>query len=166
MRHYYDSRLFPFLGDLLFDELLNFDWRSVRKELEKERKALREAEVPDGELFVQTDDIMTEPKIYSPDFELKDGVYTLVMNVGKEVHPSELDVDATGGEIYIGYEHEYENVKTSTSSVRTMPKDLDVESMKAVLKNGVLTITAKQVPDEVEERKDDEEVEFEIEIGK
>lgn len=166
MRHYYDSRFFPFLGDLLFDELLNFDWRSVRKELEKERKALREAEVPDGELFVQTDDIMTEPKIYSPDFELKDGVYTLVMDIGKEVHPSELKVDAADGEIYVGYEHEYENVKTSASSVRTMPKDLDVESMKAVLKNGVLTITAKQVPDEVEERKDDEEVEFEIEIGK
>lgn len=165
MRHYYDSRFFPFLGDLLFDELLNFDWASTRKELmEKCKKTI--PEVPDGELFVQTDDIMTEPKIYSPDFELKDGVYTLVMNVGKETHPSELDIDATGGEIYIGYEHEYENVKTSASSVRTMPKDLDVESMKAVLKNGVLTITAKQKPEEVEERKDDEEVEFEIEIGK
>ena len=38
MRHYYDSLSFPFLTDLLFDQLTNWDWANTRKEIEEAKK--------------------------------------------------------------------------------------------------------------------------------
>ena len=38
MRHYYDSLRFPFLTDLLFDQLANWDWANTRKEIEEAKK--------------------------------------------------------------------------------------------------------------------------------
>ena len=83
MRHYYDSLRFPFLTDLLFDQLLNFDWKSMRKELDEERKKLIEKEkkmfrtdscIPS---VTCADDWNKDVKFYSPQFELgEDGVNT------------------------------------------------------------------------------------------
>ena len=164
MRRYFDSRRFPFLTDLLFDELLNFDWESSRKEIEEAKKNKDEK----GCNYLRVlDDNWSTPKVYHPDFELKDGVYTYTTWIPKGVKPEDIKIDASCGTFYFAYEYKSECGKISAASSQTLPEDLDVDSMKAVLKNGVLTITANQVVEKEEEKKaEDEDVEYEIEIGK
>lgn len=169
MRHYYDSRLFPFLSDLLFDQLENFDWATSRKELEEERKT-KECKKNCGEercnyLRVLDDNFNKEVKFYSPTFELVDGKYVYKTWVPKDLKANEIKISAFSGSFYFGYEHKSDTGSFSTASIDTLPDDLDVGSMKAVVKNGVVTITANKVEKKVEKKvEDDDETEYEIEI--
>lgn len=179
MRHYYDSRFFPFLENLLFDQLLNFDWKTSMKEIEEEREERLRSRKPRDRYkyknlpefkeekcnYVSTELPLCRPKIYTPEFKLEDGVYTYVVHVGKEVKPENLKVDASENTLCVRYSTKTKNGSSAGSSLETMPEDLDVETMKAVLKNGVLTITAKQKELKKEEEPE-EDLEFEIEIGK
>lgn len=178
MRRYYDSRALPFLSDLLFDQLLNFDWESSRKEIEEERrKAERnlsrlekfcKKDKKDGWRcnYLQTEeDLNKDLKVYTPEFKLEDGKYTYETRVGSDVKPSNVKVDVIDGSLHLSYSCTTETSAWAASSVETLPRDLDVNSMKAVLKNGVLTITADQLPEE-EEKNVDDDIEYEIEIGK
>ena len=172
MGHYYDSRFFPFLGDLLFDELLNFNWGDSLKEIEEAKKKNLPKKYEDKEHncnYLQCDTPMNENlRFYTPEFKLEDGVYTYETNLGKDVKPEDIKIDASFGTFHLSYSSETESGKMSAATLETLPKDLDTDTMKAVFKNGKLTITAKQKPEEVEEKNDekDDEVEFEIEIGK
>ena len=180
MRHYYDSRAFPFLSDLLFDQLLNFDWESSRKEIEEERKKTErslsrlEAFCKKGEKggrhcnYLRTEDTLNNGlRVCTPEFKLEDGVYTYVTNVGKNVKPEDIKIDATDGSFLLSYSSKSDTGSMSVSSFETLPEDLDEGTLKAVLKNGVLTVTANQVP-KVEKKPEPEndDVEYEIEIGK
>ena len=178
MRHYYDSRALPFLSDLLFDQLLNFDWESSRREIEEEKKRTErnlsrlekfcKKDKKDGKCcnYLQTEDIPNKDiKVYTPEFKLEDGKYTYETRVGSDVKPSDVKIDINDGSLYLSYSCTTETSAWAASSVETLPRDLDVNSMKAVLKNGVLTITADQLPEE-EEKNVDDDVEYEIEIGK
>ena len=170
MKHLYDSRIYPFLGDLLFDQLLNFDWESSRKEIEEERKRKECKKCDEKCVSVPSvfcdEELNKDLKFYSPKFELgEDGVYTYKTTVPKDLKPGELKIDAYHDSFYFGYEHKTENGSFNTASVETLPVDIDVDSMKAVLKNGVVTITAKKLEKKKEEPKDDD-IEYEIEIGK
>ena len=99
-RHYYDSRFLPFLGDLLFDQLLNFDYGTTKKELEEERKALKAAE----NNYLRTEEpLNTDIKFYHPDFVLEDGVYTYKTTVPKDLDPKEIKIDTSGGQFYFRY---------------------------------------------------------------
>lgn len=181
MRHYYDSRMFPFLSDILFDQLLNFDWESSRKEIEEEKKRTErnlsrlEAFCKKGKKddrccnYLQTEeDLNKDLKVYTPEFKLEDGVYTYVTNVGKNVKPEDIKIDATDGSFLLSYSSKSDTGSMSVSSFETLPEDLDEDTLKAVLKNGVLTVTANQVPkvEEKPEPENDDDVEYEIEIGK
>lgn len=164
-RHYYDSRFLPFLGDLLFDQLLNFDYGTTKKELEEERKALKAAE----NNYLRTEEpLNTDIKFYHPDFVLEDGVYTYKTTVPKDLDPKEIKIDTSGGQFYFGFTHKADTGEYSAASIETLPGDLDVDSMKAVVKAGQVTITANQIVKEEEVKKEEpeEEVEYEIEIGK
>ena len=165
-RHYYDSRFLPFLGDLLFDQLLNFDYGTTKKELEEERKALKAAE----NNYLRTEEpLNTDIKFYHPDFVLEDGVYTYKTTVPKDLDPKEIKINTSGRQFYFGFTHKADTGEYSAASIETLPGDLDVDSMRAVVKAGQVTITAKQVEekkDEVVNNKPEEEVEYEIEIGK
>ena len=162
-RHYYDSRMFPFLGDLLFDQLFNFDWESSRKEIEKEKKLKKEC---NKYLRVLDEDWNNDIKVYGPEFKLEDGVYTFKTNVPRNLKPDEITIDAYPGYFYFSYEHKTENGSEAASSIDSLPEDLDINTMKASFKNGVVTVTAKQVVKEEEPKKEeDQDVEFEIEIG-
>lgn len=167
-RHYYDSRMFPFLSDLLFDQLFNFDWESSRKEIEEEKKLKKECGKKNCNYLRVLDDWAShEAKVYGPEFKLEDGVYTFEANIGKNVKPADVKIDAYDGRFFLSYSSKTETGENSSALTETLPDDLDIESMKAVLKNGKLTITAGQVIKEAEpEKDDDEDVEFEIEIGK
>ena len=172
-RHYYDSIRFPFLSDLLFDQLVNFDWEASRKEIERGKKDLSRLEKfcknEDKHCkYLQTEDTLNDDiYVYAPEFKLKDGVYTYKTNIGKEVKPEDITIDAGAGYLFLKYESKSEGSSFSAASSESMPEDLDVDSMKAVFKNGVLTITAKQVEKKKEVKKEcDDDVEYEIEIGK
>ena len=175
MRHYYDSRLFPFLSDLLFDQLENFDWATSRKELEEERKE-KECTKKHGKercnyLRLVDDDPNwnKDIKFYSPQFELVDDQYVYKTVVPKDLKASEIKISATEGSFYFGYEHKSETGSYSTASLDTLPEDLDIDSMKAVVKNGTVTITAKKLekkPEPEPEVEEEDEVEYEIEIEK
>ena len=155
---------------MLFDQLLNFDWESSRKELEEEKKRLKKEE--DECVHVPTifgsGDLNKDLKFYTPQFELgEDGVYTYKTSIPKDVKPEELKIDAYPGGFYFGYDHKTETGSYSCATVESLPDDLDIDTMKAVLKNGQVTITAKQVEKKEEPQKDDDdEIEYEIEIGK
>ena len=166
MRHYYDSRRFPFLSDLLFEQLFNFDWESSRKEIEEEKEH-RECKKHCCN-YLQTDEpLNTDLEVYTPEFKLEDGVYTYVTSVGKNVKPEDIKIDASDGSFLLSYSSKSDTGSMSATSLETLPKDLDVETMKAVFKNGTITITANQVVKKEEpEKEDDDDVEFEIEIGK
>lgn len=165
-RRYYDSRFFPFLGDLLFDQLLNFDYETTKKELEEERKALKAKEERND--YLRTEEpLNTDIKFYHPDFVLEDGVYTYKTTVPKDLDPKEIRIDASDGQLYFGYVHKTDTGEYSTATIETIPDDLDVKSMKAVVKAGQVTITANQVvKKEGPEMESDDDIEFEIEIGK
>lgn len=177
MRRYYDSRALPFLSDLLFDQLLNFDWESSRKEIEEERRKaernlshLEKFCKKKGERcnYLLTDeDLNKDLKVYTPEFKLADGVYTYKTNIGKEVKPKDVKIDVNDGSFWLTYSCQTETGAWSATSIETLPEDLDADTMKAVLKNGVLTVTANQVA-KVEEKPEPEndDVEYEIEIGK
>lgn len=180
MRHFYDSRAFPFLSDLLFDQLVNFDWESSRREIEEEKKRAEknlsrlEAFCKKGKKddkycnYLQTEeDLNKNLKVYTPEFKAEDGVYTYETTVGKEVKPGDIKISANDGTLCLTYSCKTETGAWSATSIETLPDDLDIDSMKATLKNGVLTITADQLVkvEEVEPEKDDD-VEYEIEIGK
>ena len=181
MRHY-DSRAFPFLTGLLFDELLNFDWRSSWDEIKRIEEAEKKMtkNLPEkhqnkddvnknGCYYLQYDTPMNENlRFYTPEFKLEDGVYTYETNLGKDVKPEDIKIDASLGTFHLSYSSETENGTMSAATLETLPKDIDIDTMKAVFKNGKLTITAKQKPEEVEEKNEErsDEVEFEIEIGK
>lgn len=168
-RHYYDSLHFPFLTDLLFDQLVNFDWETSRKEIEEERK---KKECKDDKrcnyLRVLDDEFNKNIRFYSPTFELVDDQYVYKTMVPKELKASDIVIDATSGSLYFGYKYKTDNGETSTATLETLPADLDVDSMKAVLKNGAVTITAKRLEKKEEPKKEelDDEIEYEIEIGK
>ena len=165
MRRYYDSRFFPFLGDLLFDQLLNFDYETTKKELAEERKALKAAE--NNYLRIE-EPFNTDIKVFHPEFVLKDGVYTYKTTVPKDLDPKEIEIDAHCGRLFLGYTHKTDTGEYSASTLETFPEDLDVDSMKAVVKAGQVTITANQIVKKEEAKKEEpeEEVEYEIEIGK
>ena len=178
MRRYYDSRALPFLSDLLFDQLLNFDWESSRKEIEEERRKA-ERNLSHLEKFCKKrgercnylltdEDLNKDLKVCTPEFKLEEGKYTYETRVGSDVKPSNVKVDVIDGSLHLSYSCTTETSAWAASSVETLPRDLDVNSMKAVLKNGVLTITANQIVRKEEEKKKEpeEEVEYEIEIGK
>ena len=166
MVHYYDSIRFPFLSDILFDQLLNFDWESSRKEIEEEKKR-RECKKHHCNYLQTKEPLNTDIRVYTPEFELKDGVYTYVTRVGKNVKPEDIKIDASDGSFLLSYSSKSDTGSMSATSLETLPKDLDVDTMKAVFKNGKLTITAKQaVKKEEPEKKEDDEIEYEIEIGK
>ena len=181
MRRFNDSRLFPFQGLFWLDQLdrlLDLDRDFLRKELapvkeckcgkdckcEKDRKCEEEnnyLRVADGDEWNKT------IQFYSPRFELgEDGVYTYTTTISKDVKPKDIVIDAIAGHFYLQYGVKTENSEWSAASSDTLPDDLDVETMKAVLKNGVLTITAKQVVKEEPKVEEEDEVEYEIEIGK
>lgn len=165
MRRYYDSRFFPFLGDLLFDQLLNFDYETTKKELEEERKALKAAE----NNYLRTEEpLNTDIKFFHPEFVLEDGVYTYKTNVPKDLDPKEIKIDTSDGQFYFGYTHKTKTGEYSAATFESLPDDLDVDSMKAVVKAGQVTITANQIvkKEEVKKEEPEEEVEYEIEIGK
>ena len=111
MRHYYDSLSFPFLTDLLFDQLTNWDWANTRKEIEEAKKKEAEAgSVYSPEVFNKN------IKLFSPTFELVDDPdnslgkkYLYKTMVPKELKPEDIKIDATDGELYIAYK-----VKTKT----------------------------------------------------
>ena len=167
-RHYYDSRIFPFLSDLLFDQLDNFNWETSRKEIEDAKKLKKECNKNTCKYLRAIDeDWNNDIKFYGPEFKLKDGVYTFETNIGKNVKPADVKIDAYDGRFFLSYSSKTETGENSSALTETLPDDLDIESMKAVLKNGKLTITAGQVIKKAEpEKDDDEDVEFEIEIGK
>lgn len=169
MRHYYDSLSFPFLTDLLFDQLTNWDWANTRKEIEEAKKKEAEAgSVYSPEVFNKN------IKLFSPTFELVDDPdnslgkkYLYKTMVPKELKPEDIKIDATDGELYIAYKVKTKTGESSSAVLETLPDDLDVESMKAVLKDGVVTITAEWNPKmEDPEPEEEEETEYEIEIGK
>lgn len=168
LRHYYDSLRFPFLTDLLFDQLANFDWETSRKEIEEERKKKEcKDEGRCNYLRVLDDDFNKDIKFYSPTFELVDDQYVYKTVVPKELKVEDIKIDAGGDSFYFGYKYKTNNGETSTATLETLPDDLDVESMKAVLKNGTVTITAKRLEKKEEpEKEEDDEIEYEIEIGK
>ena len=169
MRHYYDSRFFPFLGDLLFDQLLNFDYETTKKELAEECKALK-AKRENCDYLRTLEPLNQDIKFYHPDFVLEDGVYTYKTTVPKDLDPKEININAYGDQLYFGYTHKSDTGEYSAASVETLPKDFDIDSMKAVVKGGRVTITANQfVKDEVEDKKNDEpdeDIEYEIEINR
>ena len=168
-RHYYDSRFLPFLGDLLFDELLNFNWENSKKELEEERKLKKECNKNDCKyLQVLDDEWNSGIKFYSQEFKLEDGVYTFETFIGKNVKPADVKIDAYDRRFYLSYVSKTETGENSAALTETLPEDLDVDSLKAVLKGGKLTITANQVVKEEEPEKEevDEDTVYEIEIGK
>jgi HSP20 family molecular chaperone IbpA len=181
MRHYYDSRMFPFLSDILFDQLLNFDWESSRKEIEEEKKKTEKnlsrleefckKGKKDGRYcnYLQTEeDLNKDLKVYTPEFELEDGVYTYKANIGKGVKPEDVKISASEGTFCLTYSCKTETGAWSATSIDTLPEDLDTDTLKAVLKNGVLTVTADQLlkVEEVVEPEKDDDIEYEIEIGK
>ena len=166
-RRYYDSRDFPFLSGLLIDQLLNFDWETSRKEIEEEEKKIRECKEKCCNYLQTKEPLNTDLKIYTPEFKLEDGVYTYVTTVGKNVKPEDIKIDASDGSFLLSYSSKSDTGSMSATSLETLPKDLDVESMKAVLKNGVITITANQVVKEEEpDTEEDEGTIYELEIGK
>ena len=166
-RRYYDSRDFPFLSGLLIDQLLNFDWDASRKEIEEEEKKIRECKEKCCNYLQTKEPLNTDLKIYTPEFKLEDGVYTYVTTVGKNVKPEDIKIDASSGSFLLSYSSKSETGSMSATSLETLPEDLDVESMKAVLKDGVITITAKQVVKEDEpEKEEDEGTIYELEIEK
>ena len=174
--HFYDSIRFPFLSDLLFNQLLNFDWEASRKEIEEEKK--RECKKDSkkdcckehcGYLRMLDDDGWNKNlSIYSPKFELgEDDVYRFHTTVPKDVKPEEVHIDAIDGTFYFGYDHKTDNGSFSAASIDSLPNDIDINSMRAVLKNGEITITASRLPEkECMEEIDDDETEYELEIGK
>jgi hypothetical protein len=166
-RRYYDSRDFPFLSGLLIDQLLNFDWETSRKEIEEEEKKIRECKEKCCNYLQTKEPLNTDLKVYTPEFKLEDGVYTYVTSIGKNVKPEDIKIDASDGSFLLSYSSKSDTGSMSATSLETLPKDLDVETMKAVLKNGVITITAKQaVKDEEPEKEDDDETVYELTIEK
>lgn len=166
-RRYYDSRDFPFLSGLLIDQLLNFDWETSRKEIEEEEKKIRECKEKCCNYLQTKEPLNTDLKVYTPEFKLEDGVYTYVTSIGKNVKPEDIKIDASDGSFLLSYSSKSDTGSMSATSLETLPKDLDVETMKAVLKNGVITITAKQVVKEEEpEKEDDDETVYELTIEK
>jgi HSP20 family molecular chaperone IbpA len=168
MRHYYDSLRFPFLTDLLFSQLLNFDWESSRKEIEDQRKK-KECKDEDrcNYLQVLNDDFNRGIKFYSPTFELIDGQYVYKTFVPKQMDPKDITISIDNNQFYFSYKYKTENGESSSAVFETLPEDLDTDSLKAVVKNGAVTITAKQVAKKPEPPKEPEEdVEYEIEIEK
>ena len=166
-RRYYDSRDFPFLSGLLIDQLLNFDWETSRKEIEEEEKKIRECKEKCCNYLQTKEPLNTDLKVYTPEFKLEDGVYTYVTSVGKNVKPEDIKIDASDGSFLLSYSSKSDTGSMSATSLETLPKDLDVETMKAVFKNGVITITAKQVVKEEEpEKEDDDETVYELTIEK
>ena len=81
--------------------------------------------------------------------------------------PEDIKIDASDGSFLLSYSSKSDTGSMSATSLETLPKDLDVETMKAVFKNGVITITAKQVVKEEEpEKEDDDETVYELTIEK
>lgn len=166
-RRYYDSRDFPFLSGLLIDQLLNFDWETSRKEIEEEEKKIRECKEKCCNYLQTKEPLNTDLKVYTPEFKLEDGVYTYVATVGKNVKPEDIKIDASDGSFLLSYSSKSDTGSMSATSLETLPKDLDVDTMKAVFKNGIITITANQVVKKEEpEKESDDDVIYEIEIGK
>ena len=155
------------MSDLLFEQLFNFDWESSRREIEEEERKKKECKKENCDYLQTLEPLNTDLKVYAPEFKLKDGVYTYVTSVGKNVKPEDIKIDASDGSFLLSYSSKSDTGSMSATSLETLPKDLDVDTMKAVLKNGVITITANQVVKKEEpEKEDDDDVEFEIEIGK
>ena len=106
-------------------------------------------------------------KFYTPEFKLADGVYTYVTSVGKEVKPKDVKIDVNDGSFWLTYSCKTETGAWSATSIETLPGDLDTDTLKAVLKNGVLTVTANQAAKvEKNPEPENDDVEYEIEIGK
>lgn len=174
-RNYYDSRMFPFLGNILFDELLNFDWDTAREDAKKIENGVRKARDnaknnSSNYLQVLDEDFNKDIKFYCKEFELdeENHVYTYETTIGKEVKPEDIKIDTFDGEFYFSYSVKTENGEYSSATTYKLPNDLDTDTMKAVLKNGKLTITANQKVEEKEpiDSENDDEIEYEIEIGK
>ena len=137
--HFYDSIRFPFLSDLLFDQLLNFDWETSRKEIEEEKKRECKKDCKEdcctehsGYLRMLDDDGWNKNlSIYSPKFELgEDDVYRFHTTVPKDVKPEEIHIDAIGGTFYFGYDHKTDNGSFSAASIDALPNDIDINSME------------------------------------
>lgn len=172
MRRFYSSRYLPFLTDLLFDQLTCFDWDASNREIENEKKTLREKCCDKNKnncnyLRVLDEDFKSDVKFCSSTFERVDDKYVYKTTVPKDLKPEDIKIDAYPGHFYFAYEHTTENGSYSASSIDTLPEDLDIDSMKAVLKGGVITITADILPEKEETKtNEDDETEYEIEIGK
>lgn len=174
MRRFNDFDIFPFW----IDRMLESDWRrEMRKFLGEDRKCRKhncekECKKEDCNylrIADNCDDWNKTIQFYSPTFKLgEDGTYTYTTTIPKGVKPGDIEIDAAAGTFFLKYEAKSEdgNSSWSSASSETLPKDLDVDSMKAVLKGGVLTITAKQVVKEEPKVEEEDETEYEIEIGK
>lgn len=100
-------------------------------------------------------------------------VYKAVININKNTEVKDIKIDVTKGDdginrICLATEARYNGGTEKSVSAETLPEDLDPDTLKASVKAGVLTITAKQSEKPVEKPKvpvAGDEVEYEIEIG-
>lgn len=100
-----------------------------------------------------------------PDFVEKDGKYELTQDLNKRVKEGDVKIDVIDREITISTSSVFEGGKLTTSSTFTLPKDLDVDTLKAKRKNNELILTAEKK--KVEEKKNPpEDIEYEIEINR
>ena len=145
------------------------------KELKCEDEKETHEDVPSCD-YVQVDGPLEQPMMYFPPFfKLEDGedgkVYVHRENVGKKIRPNEIEINIyeDGLCLYLMHNEKGEGW-SSISSGNRIPEDLDRDTLKAVLKNGVLTITAKQMPPKEKEPEkefeQEEDVEYEVEIGR
>ena len=168
MRHYYDSRIFPFLSDLLYEQLSNFNWESSRREIEEEKKLKKECGKDKNRcnyLQVLDRDWNNDIRFYSPSFELVDDQYVFKTTVPKKLNPKDIEISVADGSFYFGYRLKTETGENSSAMAETLPEDLDADTLKAVVKNGLVTVTAKKVEKKEEPKEvEDDETEYEIEI--
>lgn len=100
-----------------------------------------------------------------PDFVEKDGKYEFRTSIDKKVEKGNLEINIVDREISISSHYSTENGKFSTSTSFLLPKDLDVDTLKAKRKNNELILTAEKK--KVEEKKNPpEDIEYEIEINR
>ena len=158
MRSVFDE----FFDSLLFDGLWP-EFNPMRRRALEAKKEEVEKETPKGE----TDPVVKEvtvpstnylqtdwPSIYTmPFFELKDGKYVHTSSVGENTKPEDIDINIYEDSISLYYSSgslEEGNASSCSLSSSGIPKDLDRDTLKAVVKNGILTITAdkKELPEE------------------
>lgn len=100
-----------------------------------------------------------------PEFVEKDGKYELHTTIDKKVEKGNLEINIEDREISISSHYSTENGKFSSSTSFLLPKDLDVDTLKAKRKNNELILTAEKK--KVEEKKNPpEDIEYEIEINR